>query len=101
MTENEGGAIDLTTIIVVVVILALILWASQSPQVGLDQITNLLGEGWVGPTPMARIWVNGLPPQPYATPASQRVAIIPILSTRVSHDDTGIIIRTQYDTGIN
>ena len=45
MTENEGGAIDLTTIIVVVAILALILWASQSPQVGLDQITNLLGEG--------------------------------------------------------
>ena len=43
MTENEGGAIDLTTIIVVVAILALILWASQSPQVGLDQITNLLG----------------------------------------------------------
>jgi len=45
MTENEGGAIDLTTIIVVVAILALILWASQSPQVGWDQITNLLGEG--------------------------------------------------------
>ena len=43
MTENEGGSIDLTTIIVVVAILALILWASQSPQVGLDQITNLLG----------------------------------------------------------
>ena len=45
MTVNEGGAIDLTTIIVVVAILALILWASQSPQVGWDQITNLLGEG--------------------------------------------------------
>ena len=42
MTENEGGAMDLTTIIVVA-ILVLILWASQSPQVGLDQITNLLG----------------------------------------------------------
>jgi hypothetical protein len=43
MTENEGGAIDLTTIIVVVAILALILWAGQSTQVGWDQITNLLG----------------------------------------------------------
>ena len=43
MAENEGGSIDLTTIIVVVAILALILCASQSPQVGLDQITNLLG----------------------------------------------------------
>ena len=30
----------------------------------------------------------------------QRVAIIPILSTRVSHDDTGIIIRTHYDAYI-
>ena len=41
MTENEGGAMDLTTIIVVA-ILVLILLASQ---VDLDfhQITNLLG----------------------------------------------------------
>ena len=42
MTENEGGAIDLTTIIVVA-ILVLILLASQSPQVDFHQITNLLG----------------------------------------------------------
>ena len=55
MTENEGGAMDLTTIIVVAV--AILVLTLLTLPVEFHQITDLFGTAWVGPTWMMFIGI--------------------------------------------